>query len=43
LARGVGQPAAHLDRIGYSGWIGCEYKPATSTEAGLGWQRQTLL
>jgi hydroxypyruvate isomerase len=28
---------AHLDRIGYSGWIGCEYKPATSTEAGLGW------
>ena len=30
---------AHLDRIGYSGWIGCEYKPATNTEAGLGWQR----
>jgi len=28
---------AHLDRIAYSGWIGCEYKPATSTEAGLGW------
>jgi hydroxypyruvate isomerase len=28
---------AHLDRIGYSGWIGCEYKPATTTEAGLGW------
>jgi hydroxypyruvate isomerase len=27
----------HLDRIGYSGWIGCEYKPLTSTEAGLGW------
>ena len=26
-----------LDRIGYSGWIGCEYKPATTTEAGLGW------
>ena len=26
-----------LDRIGYSGWIGCEYKPATSTEAGLTW------
>jgi hydroxypyruvate isomerase len=32
---------AHLDRIGYQGWIGCEYKPATSTEAGLGW-RQAL-
>jgi hydroxypyruvate isomerase len=31
---------AHLDRIGYDGWIGCEYKPATTTEAGLGWLRQ---
>jgi hydroxypyruvate isomerase len=28
---------AHLDRIGYAGWIGCEYKPKTTTEAGLGW------
>ena len=27
----------HLDRIGYSGWVGCEYKPASTTEAGLGW------
>ena len=26
-----------LDRMGYKGWIGCEYKPATTTEAGLGW------
>ena len=26
-----------IDRIGYKGWIGCEYKPTTSTEAGLGW------
>jgi hydroxypyruvate isomerase len=33
---------AHLDRLGYQGWIGCEYKPATSTEAGLGW-RDALL
>ena len=32
---------AHLERVGYSGWIGCEYKPATTTEAGLGW-RQAL-
>jgi hydroxypyruvate isomerase len=32
---------AHLDRIGYDGWIGCEYKPATTTEAGLAW-RQSL-
>jgi hydroxypyruvate isomerase len=31
---------AHLDRIGYRGWIGCEYKPATTTEAGLGWRQK---
>jgi hydroxypyruvate isomerase len=28
---------AHLDRIGYTGWIGCEYKPKADTAAGLGW------
>ena len=29
---------AHLDRIGYSGWLGAEYKPSTPiTEASLGW------
>jgi hydroxypyruvate isomerase len=27
-----------LDRLGYTGWIGCEYKPLTTTEAGLGWR-----
>jgi hydroxypyruvate isomerase len=27
----------HLDRIGYPGWIGCEYKPIGRTEDGLGW------
>jgi hydroxypyruvate isomerase len=32
----------HVDRIGYRGWIGCEYRPATSTEAGLGWARRWL-
>jgi len=26
-----------IDRIGYKGWIGCEYKPASNTEAGLSW------
>lgn len=26
-----------LDRIGYQGWVGCEYRPAGATEAGLGW------
>jgi hydroxypyruvate isomerase len=31
---------AHLDRIGYDGWIGCEYKPATTTEAGLDWRQR---
>jgi hydroxypyruvate isomerase len=28
----------HLDRIGYAGWVGCEYRPAAGTEAGLGWR-----
>jgi len=27
----------HLDRIGYAGWVGAEYKPKAGTEAGLGW------
>lgn len=27
----------YLDEIGYRGWIGCEYKPKTSTLEGLGW------
>jgi hydroxypyruvate isomerase len=27
----------HIDRIGYQGWIGCEYKPAGNTQDGLGW------
>ena len=34
---------AHLDRIGYDGWIGCEYKPATTTVAGLGWLQHIAL
>lgn len=28
-----------LDEGGYRGWIGCEYRPRTATEAGLGWLR----
>jgi hydroxypyruvate isomerase len=31
---------AHLDRIGYRGWVGCEYRPAGGTEAGLGWRER---
>ena len=27
----------HLDALGYSGWVGCEYRPATTTGAGVGW------
>jgi hydroxypyruvate isomerase len=27
----------HLDKIGYGGWIGCEYKPEKTTSEGLGW------
>ncbi len=26
-----------LDRLGYAGWVGCEYKPRGRTEDGLGW------
>ena len=32
----------HIDRIGYSGWIGCEYRPRTTTDAGLDWLRPYL-
>jgi hydroxypyruvate isomerase len=32
----------HLDRIGYQGWIGCEYRPAGDTVAGLGWAKPYL-
>jgi hydroxypyruvate isomerase len=26
-----------IDRLGYAGWVGCEYFPAGSAEEGLGW------
>ena len=37
----VNYPAifAAVDRLGYAGWIGCEYNPRGQTEAGLGWGR----
>lgn len=28
---------AALDRLGYSGWVSAEYRPAAGTEAGLSW------
>lgn len=27
----------HIDALGYDGWVGCEYKPKTTTVEGLGW------
>ena len=27
----------HLDRIGYAGWVGCEYQPSGRTEDSFGW------
>jgi hydroxypyruvate isomerase len=29
-----------IDRIGYPGWVGCEYRPKGKTEDGLGWMRR---
>ena len=30
---------ATLDRIGWGGWTGCEYRPRGDTDAGLAWMR----
>lgn len=32
----------HLQRIGYQGWIGCEYNPVGDTTLGLGWRERLL-
>ncbi len=29
-----------LDRLGYAGWVGAEYRPAAGTIEGLGWARR---
>ena len=29
-----------LDRLGYTGWVGCEYRPAAATADGLGWMNR---
>ena len=31
-----------LDRVGYQGWVGCEYRPLTTTAEGLGWAESYL-
>ena len=28
----------HIDALGYTGWIGCEYKPLADTVSGLSWR-----
>lgn len=30
---------AALDRLGYAGWTGCEYRPRADTDEGLAWTR----
>jgi len=32
----------HIDRLGYSGWIGCEYNPLGNTVEGLAWAKHFL-
>ena len=32
----------HIDRIGYGGWIGCEYNPLGDTSEGLAWAKPYL-
>jgi hydroxypyruvate isomerase len=29
-----------MERLGYAGWIGCEYKPKDGTEQSLGWMNE---
>jgi hydroxypyruvate isomerase len=33
---------AHIDALGYAGWIGCEYNPRGDTAEGLKWARAYL-
>ena len=33
---------AHLDAVGYDGWVGCEYNPLGDTVEGLKWARPYL-
>jgi hydroxypyruvate isomerase len=32
----------HVDALGYDGWVGCEYRPLTTTAAGLAWRDRLL-
>jgi hydroxypyruvate isomerase len=31
-----------MDELGYAGWVGCEYRPAGATSAGLAWAKPWL-
>ena len=31
---------AELDKLGYDGWVGAEYKPRADTDDGLGWMQR---
>ena len=31
---------ARIDALGYGGWVGCEYRPAGDTVAGLAWRQR---
>jgi hydroxypyruvate isomerase len=33
----LGYVMAELDRLSYTGFVGCEYRPVGKTEDGLGW------
>ncbi len=38
----IGYLLAHLDSLGYDGWVGCEYRPSKGTEGSLGWAARWL-
>ena len=29
-----------MDELGYTGWVGCEYRPAAGTVKGLQWRQE---
>ena len=33
---------AEMERLGYDGWVGCEYRPAGDTVQGLAWRERFL-
>jgi len=37
---GTGEIGWAFDELGYAGWVGCEYRPAAGTEAGLAWRQR---